>query len=91
MAKKQSAPSAKAQQRESQVLSPKPDAAERSVLESTESSGNGRSSQTIEFNARVAKKAYELFERRGGAGGRDLEDWLEAERLVRQEQQHPNR
>jgi hypothetical protein len=30
----------------------------------------------------VARKAYELFERRGGVHGHDLEDWLEAEQLV---------
>jgi DUF2934 family protein len=38
-----------------------------------------------EFNARVARKAFELFERRGGDSGRDVEDWLEAERLVKEE------
>ena len=91
MAKKQSSPSAKARQRESQTPSPKPDAGERSVSEPTESSGNGYYSQTVEFNARVARKAYELFQHRGGESGRDVEDWLEAERLVRQEQQHQNR
>jgi hypothetical protein len=29
---------------------------------------------------RVAKRAYERFEERGGEHGRDMEDWLEAER-----------
>ncbi|HEV8540098.1 MAG TPA: DUF2934 domain-containing protein, partial [Nitrospiraceae bacterium] len=38
-----------------------------------------------EFKARVARKAYELFERRGCAPGHDLEDWVQAERLVREE------
>lgn len=32
----------------------------------------------------VAGVAYELFERRGGGHGQDLEDWLEAEAIVRQ-------
>jgi hypothetical protein len=32
---------------------------------------------------RIAEKAYELFLRRGQAPGHDVEDWLEAERLVR--------
>ena len=32
----------------------------------------------------VARIAYELFERRGRANGYDQQDWLEAERLVRQ-------
>jgi|GEM_PF-1620217 hypothetical protein len=40
---------------------------------------------TLEFNARVARKAYELFQARGGDEGRDVEDWLEAERLVKEE------
>ena len=31
----------------------------------------------------IRKKAYELHEQRGGEHGRDLEDWLEAERTVR--------
>ena len=31
----------------------------------------------------VARVAYELFERRGCTPGRELEDWLEAERIVR--------
>ncbi len=33
--------------------------------------------------ADVAQVAYELFERRGGTPGHDVEDWLEAERIVR--------
>ena len=31
---------------------------------------------------RIAEKAHELFECRGCCHGRDLDDWLEAERLV---------
>jgi hypothetical protein len=31
---------------------------------------------------RVALRAYELFLARGGAHGRDLDDWLEAEREI---------
>lgn len=34
---------------------------------------------------RIARKAYELFEKRGWAHGFDVHDWLEAERLVRAE------
>lgn len=30
----------------------------------------------------IARRAYELFEARGGAGGDALADWLEAERQV---------
>jgi hypothetical protein len=38
-----------------------------------------------EFRQRIAAKAYELFLERGGSHGRHMEDWLEAERLVRTE------
>ena len=31
---------------------------------------------------RIAKKAYELYERRGRGDGRALEDWVEAEEAV---------
>lgn len=34
----------------------------------------------------IARVAYELFERRGGAHGYDQQDWFEAEQLVRQRQ-----
>ena len=30
----------------------------------------------------VAQVAYELFEQRGRTSGHDVEDWLEAERIV---------
>ncbi|WP_447974650.1 DUF2934 domain-containing protein [Nitrospira sp. Kam-Ns4a] len=42
-----------------------------------------------ELWARIAKKAYELYERRGRGDGRALEDWLEAEALVMQELHAP--
>jgi hypothetical protein len=41
--------------------------------------------QEAELIARIAIKAYELFAQRGGECGGDIEDWLEAERLVRAE------
>lgn len=31
---------------------------------------------------RVARRAYELYERRGGTHGADLADWLDAEREI---------
>lgn len=34
---------------------------------------------------KIAQRAYELYERRGGEWGHDMEDWLEAERAVREE------
>ena len=36
-----------------------------------------------EVRERIAKKAYELYERRGREAERDVEDWLKAEELVR--------
>lgn len=35
-----------------------------------------------ELRERIAQKAYELYEKRGRTDGCDVEDWLEAERLV---------
>lgn len=37
---------------------------------------------TDELRGRIALKAYELYERRGYEGGREMEDWLKAERIV---------
>lgn len=40
----------------------------------------------------VQRRAYELYVKRGGGHGRDLEDWLEAERqLHRQQGKEPAR
>lgn len=30
----------------------------------------------------IAERAFQLFERRGGVAGCDLDDWLEAERQI---------
>lgn len=35
-----------------------------------------------DLNERIAKRAYELYEQRGGRPGADLEDWLQAEREI---------
>ena len=35
----------------------------------------------------IAKRAYEIYEARGGQHGADFDDWLEAERQIKQEQQ----
>jgi hypothetical protein len=37
---------------------------------------------------RVAQKAHELYQERGEEPGHDLEDWLTAERLVKEELLH---
>ena len=36
-----------------------------------------------DMNKLIAKKAYELFEKRGRKPGHSLEDWLEAERIIK--------
>ncbi len=41
-----------------------------------------------ELYERVARKAYELYQQRGEVHGHDLDDWLTAERLVREELLH---
>jgi hypothetical protein len=39
-----------------------------------------RSVESLEsLEERIRSRAYDLFERRGRADGRDLEDWLQAE------------
>lgn len=37
---------------------------------------------TDDIRARIALKAYELYEQRGRDGDREMEDWLEAETIV---------
>jgi hypothetical protein len=36
----------------------------------------------IPLNEMIQKKAYELYEKRGREPGKELDDWLEAEKLV---------
>ena len=38
----------------------------------------------------VAQVAYTLYEQRGCEHGHDVEDWLEAERIVREGQRRPS-
>jgi len=38
-----------------------------------------------DLRQRIAERAYGLYLDRGRAGGRDVDDWLEAERLVIEE------
>jgi len=33
----------------------------------------------------IRKKAYELYEKRGKKPGRDMDNWLEAETMIKQE------
>ena len=38
-----------------------------------------------EFMQLVQQKAYEIYEKRGCKQGNDLEDWINAERLVKED------
>jgi hypothetical protein len=46
-----------------------------------------RATQVVAARDAIAHRAYELFEERGRAPGRELDDWLRAEHEV----QKPNR
>ena len=39
----------------------------------------------------IARKAYELFERRGRTSGQEVKDWLEAEGLIKKEMDQSKR
>jgi hypothetical protein len=45
------------------------------------SRGNSKASQKSLRDV-IEKKAYEIFVQRGGEHGKDLDDWLEAEKIV---------
>lgn len=36
-----------------------------------------------DLNKLIAKKAYELYEKRGKKAGHSMDDWLEAERIIK--------
>ena len=36
-----------------------------------------------DLTALIAKKAYELYEKRGRKAGHSMDDWLEAERIIK--------
>lgn len=40
---------------------------------------------------RIAARAYELYEARGGAHGQDFDDWLQAEQQIDDEIGQPDR
>jgi hypothetical protein len=45
------------------------------------SRGNSKASQKSLRDV-IEKKAYEIYVQRGGEHGKDLDDWLEAEKIV---------
>lgn len=46
------------------------------------SKGNRENKHIPELQGRIALRAYQLFENRGRAHGRDWEDWFRAEREI---------
>jgi len=57
-------------------------------MNTTGASSSETSSRTTlnkeQMNGMIRKKAYELFEKRGRRPGHAMEDWLEAERIIKQ-------
>ncbi len=39
--------------------------------------------ETISLEEQIRRRAYELYEARGGKGGEELKDWLQAEAEIR--------
>jgi hypothetical protein len=46
----------------------------------SETEGPSSHGEGLDYEERVAMRAYELYLARGGADGRDFDDWLAAER-----------
>ena len=44
--------------------------------------GSQTSNHSEEIEGRIRERAYQLHEKRGGAHGSDLEDWLQAEKEI---------
>jgi hypothetical protein len=59
--------------------------ARKKIEESPSQTAPGALLDRDELRRRTAEVAYSLYLRRGRGPGHDLEDWLEAERLVREE------
>jgi hypothetical protein len=51
----------------------------KAVVKKVVSGSGGKSIITTEM---IAKKAYELYEKRGGQNGSPEQDWLEAKKLL---------
>lgn len=45
--------------------------------------GNGAAADPLNEPDAVARRAYEIYQSRGGNHGADLDDWLEAERQLK--------
>jgi hypothetical protein len=65
------------------------DSPQRAAAGSNSSRGSEKTSHTVSAakgaaidQARIAQRAYELYEQRGRQEGQDLEDWLHAEQQL---------
>jgi hypothetical protein len=47
-----------------------------------------RATQDVVARDAIARRAYELFQERGRAPGRELDDWLRAERETQEANRH---
>ena len=56
----------------------------------SQASRRSQEASTLLDHAEVAKVAYELFERRGGTHGHDVQDWIEAEQIVQRRRNSGN-
>lgn len=69
------------------------DAGKRSASPTDKSSPRGSRGTTAamqeaaDLQARIATRAYELYQQRGSQDGYALEDWLQAEREIRRAEQ----
>jgi hypothetical protein len=61
---------------------PANEAADSQKSNRTSTRGNG-SAEPSNDPDEVARRAYEIYQKRGGQHGADLDDWLEAERQLR--------
>jgi hypothetical protein len=59
----------------------------RAPKKTGQSNGNGSSVNGNISNDEVAKRAYDLYLSRGGGHGLDFDDWIEAEKQLKQNQQ----
>jgi H+-transporting ATPase len=44
--------------------------------------------KSVDVTPQIARRAYELYEQRGRQGGRDVQDWLQAEGEIRKDESH---
>jgi hypothetical protein len=53
--------------------------------------GEDREQQHAPSQDDIARRAYDLYQARGAEQGRDMEDWLRAERELRERQEEQER